>query len=79
MNMPGDLTEKERAGLVSLRAAIADVEAADPLDKDDLTLIRFLRARDGNIRKSSKMWKDYVEWKDKYGANEVRFLRGFMR
>ena len=39
--------------------------------KDDLTLIRFLRARDLKLDKSTAMWKDHIAWRKTYGVDAV--------
>ena len=44
---------------------VAAVDAPE-IEKDDMTLIRFLRARDLKLDKSTAMWKDYIAWRKTY-------------
>ena len=62
------LDASERAKVEALRVRCKD----DPcLQRDhlleDANLVRFVRARDGNVSKAEKMLRDHGQWRDDYG------------
>ena len=54
-------TPKQRQALSKLRAALLDDEPVAA--RDTATLIRFLRARDFNLKKAEKMLRDMLAWR----------------
>eukprot|EP00667_Euglena_gracilis_P017157 EG_transcript_18058 len=59
----------------ALKAKVADLrplEERDPLmlDEDDL-LLKFLCARKYDVAQSEKMLRDYLQWREAYGANSL--------
>jgi len=66
------LDASERAKVEALRVRCKD----DPsLQRDhlleDANLVRFVRARDGNVNKAEKMLRDHGQWRDEYGFGEL--------
>ena len=62
------LDASERAKVEALRVRCKDEPS---LQRDhlleDANLVRFVRARDGNVSKAEKMLRDHGQWRDDYG------------
>jgi hypothetical protein len=66
IGMPGGaLTPEETAMLVRVREHVKDLEGftddVHAIQKDDLTLIRFIRARNLDFDKVVEMWKNHMQ------------------
>eukprot|EP00629_Pelagomonadales_sp_RCC1024_P000618 CAMPEP_0119278770 /NCGR_PEP_ID=MMETSP1329-20130426/19683_1 /TAXON_ID=114041 /ORGANISM="Genus nov. species nov., Strain RCC1024" /LENGTH=546 /DNA_ID=CAMNT_0007279297 /DNA_START=120 /DNA_END=1756 /DNA_ORIENTATION=- len=55
----------ERAGVEELRRRVAGEETLAGWLSGDASLVRFLRARDGNVAKAEKMLRDHGAWRVK--------------
>jgi len=59
-------TEKELSAVVELRSRLTDIAnecTQRPLDMSDVTLIRFIRARNLNLEKAESMYRDCLAWR----------------
>lgn len=57
-----------------LRAAIGPLTGHLEQFADDACLKRYLRARNWNLKKSEKMLKDTLAWRDSYKPEDIRWV-----
>ena len=62
---PPVLTGQEQESLKKFREVLGDTTT------NDLTLIRFLRARQLNIEKAQAMWQASEKWRAEFGVDEL--------
>ncbi|XP_075505640.1 phosphatidylinositol/phosphatidylcholine transfer protein SFH13-like [Primulina tabacum] len=62
---------REESTVCELRQKLLDKDLL-PVRLDDYhTLLRFLKARDFNIDKTTKMWEEMLNWRKKFGADTI--------
>lgn len=62
---------KEENAVHELRAKLLDSDLL-PVKHDDYhTLLRFLKAREFNIEKTTQMWEDMLHWRKEYGTDAI--------
>jgi hypothetical protein len=66
--MDGPLTPKQKTLLEQFRVKVADV--LKPED-DDEYLLRWIRAREWDLKKAEKMLRDSLQWRKKYGTDKL--------
>jgi hypothetical protein len=64
----GDLSPKQEAALEQFKQNLKDVLKPN---HDDYFLLKWLRARAWDIKKSEKMLRDSLEWRKKYGTDTI--------
>jgi hypothetical protein len=64
-----NLTEQEKSSLVQLRTELQQLGYSKRLD--DATLLRFLRARKFDVKKSKDMFVACEEWRKSYGTDTI--------
>eukprot|EP00299_Pterocystis_sp_00344_P018130 c9059_g1_i1.p1 GENE.c9059_g1_i1~~c9059_g1_i1.p1 ORF type:complete len:442 (+),score=97.81 c9059_g1_i1:40-1326(+) len=70
------LSEADLQAIEALRSAVGDVNVHED-QKDDSTMIRFLRARNMDLKEAEKMWRASMIWREKFGVDELlRIHRG---
>ncbi|KAM7269818.1 hypothetical protein ACFE04_025315 [Oxalis oulophora] len=62
---------REENAVVELRQKLIEKDLLPPRHDDYHTLLRFLKARDFNIEKTTQMWKDMLSWRKEYGADTI--------
>jgi hypothetical protein len=65
--------EDEQAKVDELRAAIGPLTGRLDIFADDACLKRYLRARSWNLKKSEKMLKDTLAWRETYKPEDIRW------
>mmetsp|Transcript_8629 Transcript_8629/g.23679 ORF Transcript_8629/g.23679 Transcript_8629/m.23679 type:complete len:317 (-) Transcript_8629:45-995(-) len=76
---PLGLTGSERETVLQLRTATVDVPSPLLMPLDDLTLIRYARARNCDAEKARAMLEDTLHWRKHFGADEVHTKRAELR
>ena len=64
----GNLSSKQEAALKQFKQNVADIMKDE---FDDYFLLRWLRARSWDLKKSEKMLRDNQEWKKKFGTDTL--------
>jgi len=69
------ISENELEGLEQLRQALEDCDvhpacSSQPFSQQPQTLLRFLRARDGNVPKAARMFRDMLNWRQEFQVEE---------
>lgn len=73
-----NLTEEQSGALTALRSAISGISCweADqpdlPFALDDALLLRFLRARKFNLKKSEALLREHLEWREKVRPQAIK-------
>ncbi|CAI2370476.1 unnamed protein product [Moneuplotes crassus] len=70
----GDLSEKQEEALEEFRQIIKEENITDDPRYDDYYLLRFLRARKFNIKKTLEMFENFLEWRDEKQANDAMVI-----
>lgn len=60
--------------VAELRAAIGPLTGRLEQFADDACLMRYLRARDWNLKNSEKMLKESLAWRDSYKPEDIRWV-----
>ena len=68
-DMDGSVVDQERNVVQALRDALADVDCSPHL-KDDLTLMRFVRARNLKLPAAEAMWRAHIAWRKEYQLDD---------
>ena len=66
-----DMSDEQQQVLEIFKKRIADEELTNDPRFDDYYLLRFCRARKFDIEKVMTMFKDFLEWRVKYKADEA--------
>jgi hypothetical protein len=64
------VSEDEQRLIVALRERILDVEV-DTLQRSDIVLIKFLRARNLDLDEAEKMWRASMVWRKEFGVDAL--------
>eukprot|EP00345_Euplotes_harpa_P001804 CAMPEP_0168331946 /NCGR_PEP_ID=MMETSP0213-20121227/8658_1 /TAXON_ID=151035 /ORGANISM="Euplotes harpa, Strain FSP1.4" /LENGTH=362 /DNA_ID=CAMNT_0008335863 /DNA_START=26 /DNA_END=1114 /DNA_ORIENTATION=- len=70
----GDLSGSQQEALDEFRKTIRDSGLTSDTRYDDYYLLRFLRARQFKLDKALKMFKDFLDWRVEYRADEAIVL-----
>ena len=70
----GDLSEEQEEALEEFRQTIKEEEITNDPRYDDYYLLRFLRARKFNMKKTMEMFTKFLEWRDEYRVNEAMVI-----
>ncbi|KAG0630168.1 hypothetical protein M758_1G159000 [Ceratodon purpureus] len=65
--------EEEQAKVAELRAAIGPQTGRLDQFADDACLMRYLRARDWNLKNAEKMLKETLAWRESYKPEDIRW------
>ncbi|KAL1435879.1 hypothetical protein MTO96_010651 [Rhipicephalus appendiculatus] len=64
----GSLNASQQAALEQFRKAVCDVKRTSDTDA---YLLRWLRARDFDVAKAEKMYRDHLKWRKENGADDI--------
>ncbi|XP_052073554.1 SEC14-like protein 2 [Mytilus californianus] len=64
----GDLNEKQTIALQKFKEAVSDLLCPE---QDDFYLLRWLRARNFDLKKSEIMFRNHIEWRKKVSADKI--------
>lgn len=64
----GSLNERQQAALDQFRAAVGGLKETSDTDA---YLLRWLRARDFDVGKAEKMYRDHLKWRKENGADDI--------
>lgn len=72
---PGDCSEDHLKALDSFKVVVTDFNGGS-LDSrwDDAYLLRFLRARKFNLKETTIMWKDFINWRIKNNVDKAHLF-----
>ncbi|CAC5415888.1 SEC14-like protein 2,SEC14-like protein 4,Putative SEC14-like protein 6,SEC14-like protein 3 [Mytilus coruscus] len=64
----GDLNEKQAIALQKFKEAVSDLQCPE---HDDFYLLRWLRARNFDLKKSELMFRNHIDWRKKVSADKI--------
>ncbi|KAI9010660.1 CRAL-TRIO domain-containing protein [Hyaloraphidium curvatum] len=67
----GHLTPEQQQALDQFRSELKAEGVYDPIEHDEYTLLRFLRARRFDVPKTKFMFSNYLKWRHDFGVDEL--------
>jgi hypothetical protein len=63
--------EKEESVVLEFRRKLLERDLLPPRHDEYHTLLRFLKARDLNIEKTTQLWEEMLRWRKEYGTDTI--------
>lgn len=70
----GDMSEEQEAALEQFKKYLAEENITNDPRYDDYYLLRFLRARKFNMKKTIEMFNKFLEWRIEHRADEAMVI-----
>jgi len=70
----GDLSEDHEQALEQFKKLIAEESLTNDPRYDDYYLLRFLRARQFDIERTMKMFREFLDWRTEHRADEAMVI-----
>eukprot|EP00357_Protocruzia_adherens_P033659 CAMPEP_0115035046 /NCGR_PEP_ID=MMETSP0216-20121206/41144_1 /TAXON_ID=223996 /ORGANISM="Protocruzia adherens, Strain Boccale" /LENGTH=317 /DNA_ID=CAMNT_0002414309 /DNA_START=167 /DNA_END=1120 /DNA_ORIENTATION=- len=67
----GDLSPEMEQSLKEFRETITNEDILPKKFDQDWTLLRFLRARNFDMKKTLEMWRNFINWRKEFGVDDI--------
>ena len=79
---PGHLTAKEEIALHQYKELLNQERSTFDYDisefEDDFTILRFLRARKFDLKKTMLMFKNFIKWRKEFGTDQILVCKSLL-